>query len=244
MMPISATSLKLYMQCPALYKARYIDKAFTPKSNQYLERGLAIHKKMEQALKGVPVDWTGEEHVQRVAAPIIEKIFALVNAGFRLEVECEAATNGLGAVSGWWDGNTFLRAKIDCLLWDPGRQKYMVIDWKTGKTEPDETQLSVNVLCLGPRFDLYVDVGRTKYLEYDMFYYYLDMDTCKQYKMVCDVGAPKVLTSKDRHRSVHKNTLNAINNLSVAHTTDKFPFTKGSGCRFCEWRGCEAGSQG
>jgi hypothetical protein len=243
MMPVSATSLKLFMQCPALYKARYIDKSFTPKSNHYLERGLAVHKRMERALTGQEVDWTGEEYVQRVAAPIIEKIFALKDAGFTVLAEYEAATNGLGKQSGWWDKDTYIRAKIDCLIFDPEYQHCMVIDWKTGKTEPDEVQLSLNTLCLGPILNMYVDKKRTQHKEFNLFYYYLDKDTCKHYKMVCDVAAPKTLGSKDRLRSVHKKALQAIASLFTAHMDGSFPYLKGDGCRFCEWRGCETGSQ-
>jgi RecB family exonuclease len=231
MNPVSPSSLKLYLQCPALYKARYITREYRPGTNRYLERGIRVHKLIEDELNGLSPDWAAEPAVRRNVAPLLERIARLRDQGFEARAELEAALDAAGGRVGWWDP-AVLRSKIDLLLYHPGRDRRMIIDWKTGHTPGDpDVQLAINALCLYP------DLGPG---HYDAFFVYVDSgrETRHAFDLALPEFRPGGLTPELARGSGAAYALGRFLELLDAHGRDDFPATPNDRCRWCEWRGC------
>lgn len=121
----SYSSLKLYKQCPKQYKALYIDKSIKRQSSPALEKGIRMHKHMEDAVNHA----TKLPRTLAKWEPLVSK---LRRAGAEAEKEF-AVTEQLEPTT-FWSKNAWLRGKVDIML--PGR----VIDFKSGQVRPDPFQ--------------------------------------------------------------------------------------------------------
>jgi RecB family exonuclease len=228
MHPVSPSSLKLHVQCPALYRARYVDKVYRPESNRFLERGIRVHGLLEKELGRIMPAWDGEERVRRNAAPVLERAWRLEAMGYKMLVEHDATVAWDGGL-GTWD-ECALRCRLDLLLFN--REHRVIIDWKTGRTPGDaDLQLALNALCLYP----VLGPGR-----YETFFVYVDSGRSERY--VVDVDLPEFrpdsLTRELAAESALRRTLCRLLDLWEAYERDDFPARPGDGCRWCGWRGC------
>jgi CRISPR/Cas system-associated exonuclease Cas4 (RecB family) len=134
----SFSSISLYGQCPALYKAKYIDKCIVEETTPAMEYGRMIHEKLEQALNNrVPNPPDGCKVPQRLWELLVEH-----NA----QTEVKLAIDSEGNPTGFFDKAAVLRGAADVLV---GR---VMVDWKTGNPRfVDPFQAEVYAALLGYR---------------------------------------------------------------------------------------------
>lgn len=129
----SATSLQTWMDCPRLFKAKYIDKVLPFVPNAATERGNRIHDTLEKAVG------TG-------IAPPKEEIWTppgLISALHRAGAvaEFQMALDAAGRVTDYFATDAVLRGKMDVYL--PSSDRVVILDWKTGKVRPKKLQADV-----------------------------------------------------------------------------------------------------
>jgi hypothetical protein len=132
-----------YQQCPLKAKLKYLDKITEPE-NPAMARGSAIHKLAEDYLKGV-----------RRTLPKELKAFGELLRGLKknkhLKVEESWAFDGKWGLASWFGKECWCRVKMDVAsptLVGQVFKKLQVIDWKTGKLNPEhQEQLGLYALA-------------------------------------------------------------------------------------------------
>jgi RecB family exonuclease len=231
MRPISPSTLKTFLRCPALYKATHITKEAKFQDSEPLRRGRRVHELLERAVKGPEPDWGGEDAVARNTLKLRRALGMMAGKGARVLTELSAATDGMGATADFFDDrNAYLRCRIDVLVERPGGRP-LVLDWKTGREGYDDPsiQLAINCLCLAPIYGLGA---------YDAALVYVDAGVSRSYRMEVDVAEIRGLDPQLRSRSSMAATLAAAARLAEAHESGDFPRTPGQSCRWCDWREC------
>jgi hypothetical protein len=131
----SHTSLSTWVNCPRLYKARFVDKRIKFKESPALIRGRVLHEAMEDVFnKGSPLphEYGGKP----------EFVYLLKGHGARAEVELAMTAEGQGC--GFWDKRAKLRGKIDVYAPVIQQKVALHVDWKTGNPRyTDELQAEV-----------------------------------------------------------------------------------------------------
>lgn len=226
---MSPSNLKTFRDCPRKFQAKYITKEVKFVQTPAAARGEQLHTLMESAVKHgwESIQWPEPANIEH-ARGFIQTIWNLKASGWSVKAELEAATDGLGNVTGWWDKppQNFIRSKIDVCATHPDKDYAIIIDWKTGKTyKEDEIQLVVNALCLYPI------TGLTKYRA---MFAYLDSGDVKDATTELDIVHPATYELKDN--SPVYEVMNIIRNLRQAYNENHWPATKN---RFCNW--CEVG---
>lgn len=225
----SPTSLKVFQQCPRKYQAQYVTKELPWVQSAAAARGDKIHKLMEFACGGMweSIDWPAAEmQIRSTAYKNIIAIERLKDVGWKVEVELQTATDGLGNKTGWWDENSWMRSKIDICATHPCMDYAIIIDWKTGKIYgEDRIQLDINAMCLKPI------TGLDKYL---VMFAYLDQDVVKDYNVVVDLNQPKLFDRVTNRESKLLDTMLVIDSLKESYVKDFWPEKKN---KFCSWCG-------
>ena len=123
----SATSLKTWVNCPRLFKAKYVDRIIAYQQSPAAERGEKIHAELEDAVRNgtKPSVWTPPGLMD-----LLHKAKALV--------EGEVAVNYNFDPVDYKSKDAWLRGKIDARV--VRGHKALVVDWKTGKVRPDKIQ--------------------------------------------------------------------------------------------------------
>lgn len=140
----SFSKLKCFEQCPRKYQHLYELKDVKDVGNQYTEAGQRDHASLEARVKlGVPLP-AHLAHLEPTCA-------ALAGASGELLSECKWALSfGLSAV-GWFDPQVWVRMILDAVVVRGAHA--LVLDYKTGKRDPDPTQLqlfALGVMCHYP----------------------------------------------------------------------------------------------
>lgn len=120
----SASRLKRYEQCPASFKYEYIDKLPQPKPAA-MDRGLAIHKGMEDFLQGKTDELPPANAIDKFRAFFTEM------RALKPMVEQEWAFDEQFHTTGWFTPNCWWRVKLDVALNENGI--LLAGDHKTGK---------------------------------------------------------------------------------------------------------------
>ena len=239
MKPISPTSLQKFLQCPKQFHAMYIERSLPRPSSPAMQRGERIHKFMELAVsKGWQeaerdVSMQDDQHLLPRMRGAVEAIERLRRAGWTVTTEQELATDGNGGMRGWWDNDVYLRCKVDVLAVSPGKDRCMVFDWKTGRSEVDATQLHINSMLVR---------AMTGISSHVLLYVYLDLDVIKNFSLVMPVSKPRLAVTEAPAVGgfgVVLPTLVALCEYEVAHEKGEFPAKKNQYCRFCEVPTCE-----
>jgi hypothetical protein len=132
----SYSSLKMYENCPKNYYHQRIEKSVRDEGNAVTAYGERVHKALELHL-GVGDELNRETERYE---PLTTSIKKLADGGV-LTVEEEMTLNEALEPTGWWDGDAWLRSKIDVLV--RKNDKAYMFDWKTGKRKPDFEQLEL-----------------------------------------------------------------------------------------------------
>ena len=134
----SYSSLKQFENCPYNYYNQRIAKKVKDKGGEATIWGEQLHKMLEERLKGVTPLPEAVAHHEGMVAAVLKGV-----GGGELHVEKELTLNDKLAPTGWWDGDAWLRSKLDVLILKSGGTTATVMDWKTGKRRVDPFQLKL-----------------------------------------------------------------------------------------------------
>lgn len=132
----SYSAIKLYENCPLRYYRQRILKDVSDDGGEASRYGERVHEYLELRLKeaaDLPQDISHYE----VLCATVE---GLANGG-ELHIEKELVLTEELTPTGWWEPDAWLRSKLDVLV-IRGDTAY-VMDWKTGKRNPDFFQLKL-----------------------------------------------------------------------------------------------------
>ena len=141
----SYSALKLYEQCGLRYYRQRILKDVHEQETVYTTHGNNVHSAIENNIKH--------------ATPLVKELSAY--SGVIKAVKIGAATSSANVVveqnigltrsynpTGYWDGDVWIRAKIDVLVTGSPDKTASIIDWKTGKRKVDYTQLKIAAISV------------------------------------------------------------------------------------------------
>jgi len=132
----SYSAIKLYENCPYRYYRQRIVKDVVDQGGEASLYGERIHKHLELKLKGEADLPKEAEHYE----VLCQAVQALAREG-ELHIEKELVLNENLEPTGWWDADAWLRSKLDILVLNG--DKAVVMDWKTGKRNPDFFQMGM-----------------------------------------------------------------------------------------------------
>ena len=143
-MAFSFSRMSTWLQCPAKYKAKYIDKTVPTETSAALEYGKTIHEGLERAIKhrtAAPQGiWTPPGLMQRLQ----------MTYGTVTKVEEQMAIDEGGREVDWYAPNAVLRGAMD--VWLHQGNESLVLDWKTGKVRPNDLQPDVYATLVRSRY--------------------------------------------------------------------------------------------
>ena len=206
----SYSALKQYENCPRRYYLQRITKTVKDVGGEASLHGERVHKAFEDRLRDkTPLPDSLKEH-----EPTVARLEAL--AGKRNLVLCaeqELTINVSYALTGWWDEDAWLRAKLDVLM--VGDDTAAIVDWKTGKRRPDFTQMDIFALMVFLAYPHVQKVATT-------FYWLPERATDKRsYHRDDDEGALIVaLTSR-------------VSRIERSLETETWPAKPSGLCRYC-----------
>lgn len=147
----SYSSIKLFENCPLRYYRQRVLKDVKDEGGEASIYGERIHALLEARLKGSDID---PEVVNY--EPLCSAVLRLAKDG-ELHIEKELVLNEHLHPTGWWDSDAWLRSKLDVLV--IRGEDAVVMDWKTGKRNPDFFQMQIFAAQVLKHFP---DVSRVK----------------------------------------------------------------------------------
>lgn len=166
----SATRLADYTQCPLKARLKHLDKIPEPPSPA-MARGRAVHDvAANYLLHAAPGAEPPEELRQHLGLVVnLRQV-----PSYLMAVEKQLAYDADWRPCGWFDRRCAVRVAIDCMYLDERTNTVHIIDWKTGKFRPGDTEtyeqqlnlyaLAVLLLGVAPRVTaklVYLDEGVT-----------------------------------------------------------------------------------
>lgn len=203
----SFSSLDDFLNCPRSYQLKRVTKECKPGESVEMRNGNIVHKHLEDRVsKYTPLppelSWM-EQHIS-----------TLERAGGVIRAEQDIALTENLAITGYWDKDAWLRAKIDLSVRFSYPPVSAVLDYKTGKRKHNVDQL---MLFAGIEFVLYpsVEEVRTGYI------WLKDKKIDKE-----------VFTKKDKSR-IWGHFLPKVERLQQAHEKDIWPCKPSGLCPWC-----------
>ena len=132
----SYSSIKMYEQCPKRYLHERINKDVVNEGSEATIYGERIHKQLEERLQNgtqLPKESLKHEQVCRTIELLTQKA--------DLYLEEKLCLNANLTPTGWYEDDSWLRSILDVLIIKDDTA--IVMDWKTGKRNPDFTQLEL-----------------------------------------------------------------------------------------------------
>lgn len=132
----SYSAIKLFENCPLRYYRQRIIKDVQDKGGTASIYGERIHKALEDRLRD------GSALPEEAAA--YETLCQSIESNAERDqvfIEKELVLNENLEPTGWWDADAWLRSKLDVLV--VKGPKAVVMDWKTGKRNPDQLQMQI-----------------------------------------------------------------------------------------------------
>lgn len=206
----SYSSIKLYENCPYRYFRQRIVKDVVDAGGEASKHGERIHEFLEHRLK------SNTTLPQEIATyePLCVAVEKLAQGG-ELHIEKELVLSENLTPTGWWDADAWLRSKLDILVINGHDAN--VMDWKTGKRNPDFFQMQMFAAQV---FKHYPEVVRVKTSL--VWLKTMEMDT-EQYNRI-DIN-PIWADIMKRIQRIH---------TSLEH--DNWPAKPSGLCRFCPAR--------
>lgn len=139
LVPVSFSKMNTFETCPRQYEAKYVTKEVPFKQTDEARWGDFVHKCLEEYIRyGTPLP-TNVAGYQKFADAILAKRGEAI-------AERQIAINPYLMKTGYFDGDVWIRAKIDVtILRDDSA---LVLDWKTGKMKEDPKQLMFYALLI------------------------------------------------------------------------------------------------
>lgn len=132
----SYSSIKLYENCPYRYFRQRVVKDVIDEGGEASKHGERIHAFLENRLKD-NADLPQEIGHYDTLCKAVETMAT----GGELHVEKELVLNDNLTPTGWWDADAWIRSKLDVLVIKGNHA--VVMDWKTGKRNPDQFQMQL-----------------------------------------------------------------------------------------------------
>ena len=148
----SYSSIKLYENCPYRYFRQRILKDVVDEGGEASKYGERVHQYLEMRLKQDGLLPQEVAHYE----PLCASVERIAKDG-ELHIEKELVLNDNLTPTGWWDADAWLRSKLDILV--ISGNDAVVMDWKTGKRNPDFFQMQ---LFAAQVFKHFPDVVRVK----------------------------------------------------------------------------------
>jgi hypothetical protein len=206
----SYSSIKLYENCPLRYYRQRVIKDVVDDGGEASKYGERVHEYLEQRLKAnteLPQDIAHYE----VLCTTVEKI---ANGG-ELSIEKELVLTEELKPTGWWEPDAWLRSKLDILVLR-GDTAY-VMDWKTGKRNPDFFQMQMFACQVFKHFPQ-VQKCKTSLV----WLKHLQMDT-EEY-------------TRDQSNQMWADIMKKIRRIYDSAENDVWPARPSGLCRFCPAR--------
>jgi len=206
----SYSAIKLYENCPLRYYRQRILKDVVDDGGEASRYGERVHEYLESRLKettDLPQDIAHYE----VLCQTVER---LANGG-ELHIEKELVLTEELKPTGWWEPDAWLRSKLDVLVLR-GDTAY-VMDWKTGRRNPDFFQLKLFAVQVLKHFP---DVQHVKTSL--VWLKHLQMDT-EEY-------------SREQSNEIWAEIMGKIRRIYSSLEHDKWPARPSGLCRFCPAR--------
>lgn len=206
----SYSSIKLYENCPTRYYRQRVLKDVVDEGGEASKYGERIHKMLEDRVRDktpLPVE----------AAPYEGLCRSLERAavGGELHVEKELVLTESLTPTGWWDADAWLRSKLDVLVIRDDTA--VVMDWKTGKRNPDFFQMGVFAAQVFKHYPQ-VEVVKTSLVWLRLF----EMDT-ETY-------------SREQSNEIWADILGRIRRIYQSAETENWPAKPSGLCRYCPAR--------
>lgn len=132
--PLSYSRLSTFEQCPAKFEYLHIAKSVKDMGNEHTLYGDRVHKSLEMYGK------TGDEaHLTLETQKYKNTVDTLRSAPGLTLYEKALTVNADRLPRDWFAKDAYIRAKADVL--NVRQNKASLIDWKTGKVKPDQTQM-------------------------------------------------------------------------------------------------------
>lgn len=131
----SYSSLKLFENCPLRYYRQRITKEVEDTDTEYTKYGERVHVLLEARLKEGKI----AEDIAKYE-PLCQAVEELAKHG-QLFVEKELVLTENLTPTDWWAPDAWLRSRLDVLILIDDMA--IVMDWKTGKRNPDQFQMEL-----------------------------------------------------------------------------------------------------
>ena len=206
----SYSAVKLYENCPQRYYRQRIVKDVVDEGGEASKFGERIHIMLENRIRDripLPVE----------AAPYEPLCRSLEHAaeGGELSVEKELVLTEALSPTGWWEPDAWLRSKLDILVLRGDRA--VVIDWKTGKRNPDFFQMGIFAAQV---FKHYPDVARVD----------TSLVWLRQYEMDTETYL------RSQSNALWADILSRIRRIYQSVEHDNWPAKPSGLCRYCPAR--------
>ena len=152
---LSYTFLSTYWSCPKSAYHNYISKDLPRVESEAMRWGNRVHEAMDKRIKGSPLP----EDMQKWE-PMVAPLAVIPG----VQSEQAVGLTREGTPTGFWDGDVWIRGKIDVLAVNGDRA--FIADWKTGKKREDPTELQIFGLFVKELYpDVKVVIGRYVWLQ-------------------------------------------------------------------------------
>ena len=133
----SYSRLKTFEECPKKFYHLNVKKDVRDAPSEAMEAGTRDHKSLELRIK------SGNALPAHLASlePLCQVFDIAKQRGHEVLTECQWAFTRDFQPTGWFDKNVWVRVILDAGM--VGTTKAIVIDWKTGKRNPDWDQLKL-----------------------------------------------------------------------------------------------------
>lgn len=206
----SYSSIKLYENCPFRYFRQRIVKDVVDEGGEASKYGERIHQYLELRLKQDGLLPQEVAHYEPLCASV-ERIAK----GGELHIEKELVLNDNLTPTGWWDADAWLRSKLDILVING--DEAVVMDWKTGKRNPDFFQMQIFAAQV---FKHFPDVVRVKTSL--VWLKTMEMDT--------------EIYNREQVNDVWAEIMKRIQRIHKSLEFDNWPMRPSGLCRFCPAR--------
>jgi len=202
----SYSSIKLFENCALRYYRQRVKKDTVDSGGEASKHGERIHMFLENRLLGAGLP---SEAVQY--EPLCQSVEALAQRG-ALHIEHELVLTDNLTPTGWWDADAWLRSKLDVLV--VAGDEAVVMDWKTGKRNPDNFQMQIFAVQV---FKHFPEVQRVKTAL--VWLKTMEMDT-EQY-------------ARDDANVVWAEIMKRIQRINDAYVHGNWPARPSGLCRYC-----------
>lgn len=202
--PYSHSRITTYLHCKNKFNLKYIKEIPADlKLSDALLKGKKWHEYIEDYLKNGVINPAIKDVIETNI--ILKDIKKLEMVGIEVEVDLEG----------------YLRGFIDCLLYNKATNKYIIVDWKTGKAKTEEEatknldQIGVYALWVRDHYGSNIS-GIYNYIEHNKI-------------IKIDYTDEKLASIKDKLKSL----IDKIENTNIEAFNEK---NESFLCRYCEYK--------